>query len=290
MRLRAALEEFLQGWKDDLSPAWREVLETIEPDFGAVRADLQFRSDEVIYPGRRRQPIASAPAGAHFLRAFDRLRPEGVKAVLLGQDPFPDVAIATGRSFEPGVMAWPEDPGRLPPTFRRIAQALVTARTGSAEYGKSDAGWHRVVGDIASGKLDLALPRQLFDTLEDRGVLFLNSSLTISRFEPEGGPEQVFGHIPLWRPVTHRVVQFLAARPAGHAVYILLGAKAHEVFEQAAILRTAEQAGAWKTRVDVTVHPHPNIPPGSSAFSEGPNPFVRTNELLTAMGAAPIAW
>ncbi len=122
----------------------------------------------------------------------------------------------------------------------------------------------------------------VFDTLEDRGVLFLNSSLTISCFEPEGRPERVFGHIPLWRPVTHRVVQFLAARPAGHVVYILLGAKAHEVFEQAAIRRIAEQAGTWKTRVDVTVHPHPNIPPGSTAFYESPNPFVEAHALLAA--------
>jgi uracil-DNA glycosylase len=281
------MEGFLRGWRGDLSPAWRGVLESAAPDVGAVRQDLPLRAGEEIYPGRRHAPIPGAPRDAHCLRAFDRLPPDAVKVVLLGQDPFPDTTVATGRSFEPGVATWPADPTELAPTFRRVAQVLATARTGDASYSRGDAEWSRLMAD---GVLASDSPRVLFDRLEDGGVLLINSSLTITRFAPEGAAEQLFGHLPLWRPVTRRVLQYLAARPAGHVVYILLGNKAREVFEAADIQEIAERAGGWKTRVDVTVHPHPNIPPGSPAFYESPNPFTRTNELLAGMGAEPVGW
>ena len=37
---------------------------------------------------------------AHVFRAFDELEPDRVKAVVIGQDPYPHVTRATGRAFE----------------------------------------------------------------------------------------------------------------------------------------------------------------------------------------------
>ncbi len=43
MRLNDALSEMLEGWLEDLSPAWREVFEGVELGIDDVDADLHLR-------------------------------------------------------------------------------------------------------------------------------------------------------------------------------------------------------------------------------------------------------
>src|SRR5688500_12945984 len=102
MSLRDALRLFLQDWRHDLSPEWREILSATDPDFDGVAPHLKFDPAEPIYPGRRGRPVPGAPAGAHTFRALDGLPPRDVRAVIVGQDPYPRIAQATGRSFEQG--------------------------------------------------------------------------------------------------------------------------------------------------------------------------------------------
>jgi uracil-DNA glycosylase len=285
MTLRQAMEEFLSDWRGDLAPAWRTTFRDVDPAFADVRSDLQFREEEPIYPARRAAPLSGARGDAHVFRAFDGIEPAKVRCVLVGQDPYPRISRATGRSFEQGDLeSW--DGGAVATSLKTLVQMLATARTGSKKYVRA-GGWREVLVDINRGVLDLGTPRETFDRLQEQeGLLFLNASLTITRYVAGGAPEQLFGHITLWSPIIGRVLSAVAARTTGHVVFLLLGAPAQRVAQRARIREIAEEAGVWGERVQEVRLPHP----ASNQFLSGRNPFLEVNARLGEMGATPIRW
>lgn len=289
--LRSALAAYLEGWRSDLAPKWRSVFDGTNPDLDAVDANLTFDDHDPIIPGRKHTPVPGAPPDAHVFRAFDHISPSRVSVVVVGQDPYPKVSRATGRSFEQGDLhSWPADQAIIADSLQRIVQVLIAARTGDSSYAMSDAAWSRVIDDLGSGALELEPPIQLFDRLQRSGVMFLNAGLTLTRFGAGGSPEQSAGHIPLWAPVIERVLRFLAERPDGKVVYVLWGAKARGVFDTAGVEAAARAVGSWGTQVAVVSHPHPNAQPNGAPFYAIPNPFLETNRLLIAMGSEPVPW
>ncbi len=267
MKLSAALKAMLAGWQDDLPAGWRAVLSGTELNFRARALDVNMRPGEVILPGRK-----------DVFRAFRNVEPESVRAVILGQDPYPNPLWATGRAFEQGGMAeWPEQPGMLAGSLRRIVQVLASARTGNPKYVAHDRAWRELPAGIRSGTLTLEPPRQLFDRLEREGVLFLNVSLTVSFVLQTGQAKQPRGHFPLWEPLINRVLSFIAARPA---VFLLWGRHACDIFER---------SGAQTTAVVRHVHPAA-ITVAGAAFLQPPNPFLAANALLERLGGRPIPW
>jgi len=291
MILRAALERFLLGWRDDLSPAWRAVLDGIDPAFRRVPEELVLPDDEIIFPARRGSPFARTPAGGHLFRALDSIAPDDVRVVVLGPHPYPNVAHATGRSFEQGgLTAWSTNPTNVLDGLQRIVQAMVSARTGRSQYLKGDTGWLLLMGDLQKGKIVLDSPPKLFEKLEREGVLFLNTELTRSG-EPGDPKQQIDGHALLWQPIVERILVYLATRPAGQVVYLLCGQRSIEVFAQSGIQNKAVELGSWGVRIDAVLHSDPSAPaPLGTKFLEAPNPFVCTNDRLVAMGGVPIGW
>jgi uracil-DNA glycosylase len=285
MLLRAALTEFLTNWRADLSSAWGTVLADVDPAFADVRADLTFSAEQPIYPSRPASPLPGARPDAHVFRAFDATKPEDIRCVLVGQDPYPQISRATGRSFEQGDLAgW--DQSGVANSLKRLLQMLANERTASTRFTAPN-GWNALRSAIASGELDFGTPRELFDRLQEQeGLLFLNASLTITRYMQGGAPEQLFGHIPLWSPIIGKVLSTLAQRTTGHVVFLLLGSPAQRVADKVRIREIAEQTGVWGTRVDEVRLSHP----ASNNFLTGPNPFHEVNARLAHMGAAPIWW
>jgi uracil-DNA glycosylase len=293
--LRQALEEMLDGWKDDLSPAWRTALAEVEPGFAAVDPDLRHESWEPIFPTRKGQVIPGAPRKAHIFRALDGTGPADVRAVVIGQDPYPNVSWATGRAFEQGDLeAWLANPALVSDSLERIIPAVAVARTGNPEYTdltNASRAWARVVADLASGVLRLQSPGRLFDHWQQQGVLFLNAGLTLSRFERGGSAHQLKGHIPLWKPVVQALLRVIATRSSGHAVFLLWGSVARTFFTQSGIEQAARAAGTWQTRVQTVQQAHP-----AAANSDGPlffrepNTFLDANRALRQMGAEEIRW
>lgn len=285
MSLRAALTDFLTDWRQDLAPAWHVALQNVDPALAAVRSDLQFDPAVPIFPSRRNVPLSGARADAHVLRAFDGTKPSDIRCVLLGQDPYPRISRATGRSFEQGDLAAWND-GAVATSLKRLVQMIANARTGTNRFTKPN-GWNAVLGAIADGELDFQSPRDLFDRLQEQeGLLFLNASLTITRYAPGGASEQLFGHIPLWAPVVGAVLNGLARRQTGQVVYLLLGTPAHALADRAGIRQAAEQAGTWQRRVDEVRLSHP----ASNGFLGDRNPFLEVNARLASMGATHIRW
>jgi uracil-DNA glycosylase len=282
--LRQALEEFARGWAADLPDGWSALLAGHGPDAAAVRADLGFDAGEPIFPARRGTVLAGARADAHVFRAFDALPAGDVRCVLLGQDPYPDIARATGRSFEQGnLAAWPERPGAVAASLRLLLQFLAHARTGETEF-LGPSGWaalHR-----RAGELDLGTPQSLFDRWQSRGVLCLNAGLTLTRYRQGGAPEQIFGHIPFWAPLVGATLRALASRSTGAVVFLLLGRSAQGLADAMGVRAAAEAAGTWKTGVVVVGLSHPAAP----GFLQGMNPFCVVDRRLAEMNQAPIGW
>ena len=99
----------------------------------------------------------------------------------------------------------------------------------AAQYAEGFAQWPAALAAIESGAVELEAPGTLANRWVVSGVLLLNSSLTLTRFQREGDPHQVRGHLPLWRPLMVRVLGHLAAQDAP-VVFIGFGdAAAHNV-------------------------------------------------------------
>ena len=282
VQLRAALRETLEGWQEDIHQPWRNVIADVALGFEQVDATLEVELWEPIFPARRGRAFPGAPEGAHMLRAFDNLPPEEVRCVILGQDPYPCPAFSTGRAFEAGNVArWRELDKMFSPSVRAVIQLIVAARTGEAHYARSFAQWPAMLAAIEGGAVDL----EASDTLADRwvasGVLLLNSSLTLTRFQREGDPHQVRGHLPLWRPLMVRVLSHLVARDAP-VVFIGFGNAAAETLAAAGL--GGSDAGATGRAI---FRPHPAA---ADEVLAQENPFTLCNRRLRAMGAAAVDW
>ena len=282
MNLGEALRETLEGWQADISPPWRDVVGDVSLAFENVDHKLELEPWEPIFPARRGRNFPGAPPGAHMLRAFDGLPPEKVRCVVLGQDPYPCPAFSTGRAFEAGNVArWRELDKMFSPSVRVIIQLIVAARTGEAHLARSFAQWPAMLAAIEGGAVDLEAPDTLADRWVASGVLLLNSSLTLTRFQREGNPHQVRGHLPLWRPLLVRVLSHLVARDAP-VVLIGFGDAAAQALDDAGL--GGSDAGAAE---HVIFRPHPAA---ADQVLAQENPFALCNRRLRAMGAAAVDW
>ncbi|MGE0719066.1 MAG: uracil-DNA glycosylase [Alphaproteobacteria bacterium] len=283
MRLADALAGFARGWRDDLPDRWADALRTVEPDAASVAPDLTFDAAEPIFPARRAAPLPAARPDAHAFRAFDGLAPADVRCVLLGQDPYPRIARATGRSFEQGDLAtWFQKPA-VTTSLRVLLQKLAEVRTGDPSLSAA-GGWAAMTAGMRAGTMDLGTPRGLFDHWQERGVLCLNAGLTLTRYAQGGAREQMAGHIPFWRPVVGHALRHVAARPGGPVVFLLLGAPAQRLALAAGIREAAGHR--WGRGVDAVALPHP----AATGFLAAANPFRAVDAALVRMGGEPIGW
>ena len=278
VQLRPALRETLQDWHEDIDAPWRRLIGDVALGFEDVDATLELEPWEPIFPARRGRTFPGAPAGAHMLRVFDNLPPEDVRCVILGQDPYPCPAFSTGRAFEAGNVArWRELDKMFSPSVRAVIQLVVAERTGAAHYAEGFARWPATLAAIEGGAVELEAPGALVDRWVASGVLLLNSSLTLTRFQREGDPHQVRGHLPLWRPLLVRVLSHLAAQDAP-VVFIGFGDTAAETLAAAGLGETDASAAGR-----VILRPHPAE---ADEVLAQENPFTLCNRRLQAMGAA----
>ena len=285
--LKDALEQTFAGWREDVEPAWRSVLDGVELGFDAVDPALTLEPWEPIFPARRGRAFPGAPPGAHVFRAFDGLAPADVRCVVLGQDPYPCPAFATGRAFEAGnVASWRELDKMFSPSVRALIQLIVAARTGVNRYAAGFERWPSLLADVEAGGVRLEAPAALADRWVGSGVLLLNPALTLSRFDPQVGPHQARGHLPLWRPVLLAVLRHLAARRTP-LVCIGFGDAAASLLVEAGLDgdEGAESDGAGLP--PVILRPHPAA---ASELLALENPFSLCNRHLEAMGGTPIDW
>ena len=164
--------------------SWRGALEPALASPEARRLGGFLKAQEAA--GKRIYP----PQGTR-LRALELTPLDGVKVVILGQDPYHGAGQAHGLAFsvQPGV--------RTPPSLVNIYKEL---------------------------KADLGLPVPTHGNLENwarQGVLLLNNALTVEEALP--GSHQKHG----WEEITDAVVAAVAARQAP-CVFLLWGSHAQK--------------------------------------------------------------
>ncbi|ATY34632.1 hypothetical protein CVN68_14075 [Sphingomonas psychrotolerans] len=283
--LRSYLETYLGGWRDDLDPQWRALFAGVEPDFEAILPELVYDPEHPVIPPLRSKPLPGAPAGAHIFRAFDGVAPDAVRVVLIGQDPYPRVARATGRAFEDGALGdWQ---GEVAVSLQRLVQSAVSLRYSRPELARSPGDWAAVQAAAAAGEIALEPPGAWFDRLQAGGVLFVNAGWTLTRFVSGGGEEQKC-HIAMWRPLMRRLLHGLAERPGRPTVFLLLGNFARDLFRESGV-EARGAAGGYVDRIRTVTHPHPNRVGPSGYLARG-NPLEGVNAALAGLGAPAVAW
>lgn len=281
MRLREAMAETFAGWEDDLPPVWRDALGAVGDDFSRIDADLELEPWEPIFPVRRGRVFPGQPRGAHALAAFDGIAPDGVRCLVLGQDPYPEPGFATGRAFEAGnLAAWGELDKMFSKSIRAYMQLIAAARLGDEDLARDFSRWPDVRHLLCDPAGSFEAPSLIADRWVKEGVLLLNASLTLSRFRVDIDPHQSRGHLAFWWPLMLRVVETLLAR-GKPIVFLGFGGAAADILAEAGV------AEGRKGNVAYIQREHP-------AFADKvlgrENPFLLSNSHLEAMGDRPIAW
>src|ERR1035437_11051172 len=138
------------------------------------------------------------PARDQWFRALDETPVSEVRAVILGQDPYPTLGQAEGLAF-----SVPDGVLPVPPSLRRILSEAAREAT------------------IAPGRTSLLQWAR-------RGVLLLNAALTV----PEG---MAAGHATIgWQPVTDATLRAVARQP-GRVVFMPWGVHARAAVRRAGI-------------------------------------------------------
>jgi uracil-DNA glycosylase len=130
---------------------------------------------------------------------------EQVKIVWLGQDVYPAQGVATGRSFEVGGLTdWNSTFRQVP--LKNIVRLIHKTYNEILEY-KDIKGFKEIQTLINHGSFGILQPNEWFNSLEQQGVLFLNTSLTCEVGRPNS-------HKEIWEEFSHQVLTFItSARP-----------------------------------------------------------------------------
>lgn len=176
-----SLEEFTNTM---IPTGWEEVFEAADDILPEISRELQkYAKKHIIYP----------PMHLVF-NPLESLRPQDIKVVLIGQDPYINPGEAMGLSF-----SVPEGV-KIPPSLRNIFKELVNE--GYPEYHD------RTNGDLTDWV--------------SKGVFLYNTCLTVNK-------GMSGSHKNLWDDFTNLVINYLKQRK--HIAWILLGAKAQKYAE-----------------------------------------------------------
>ncbi len=100
---------------------------------------------------------------------------ESAKVVIIGQDPYPQFGVATGRAFEVATLnSW--DAKFRNVSLKNIIRTVYAAYEG--EYLTYNQIKQKINGNLFDMSFSVLPPNQLFKSWEKQGVLLLNTSFT----------------------------------------------------------------------------------------------------------------
>ena len=208
---------------------------------GSYLEQPQMRALSEFLRAEKRAGKVIYPPGPDIFAAFEHTPFEAVRVVILGQDPYHGPGQAHGLCFSvrPGV----PPPPSLENIFKEIQRDLGISRP---DHG-------------------------CLTPWADRGVLLLNSVLTVER--GQAGSHQGKG----WEEFTDAALRVLS-REREHLVFILWGAY-------------ARRKGAFIDRMKhlVIESAHPSPLSANNGFF-GSKPFSKANEYLQKYGIEPVEW
>jgi len=267
-RPSANLRAALHGWHERLPETWAGHFADVDLAFDEFDACSPKALPHEFWPTEERS--AAAMTISPFKPLHD-LSPAMVRVVIIGRDPYPNRAQATGRSFEQGdLVDWAEsftNPRRLSTSLRHIAIAATA-------FGHGD-GWADRVGVADRPALRMALrrnrtglppPDRCFAEWAEQGVLWLNRAATFSSKIEQAA------HSELWKPFTSRMMRVLALESRSRRVVVALwGGNAQQLARES----WREFAGKG---LRVITAPHPSA--SGVAFLASGNPLAQINDEL----------
>jgi len=136
-----------------------------------------------------------------------------LKVVILGQDPYPQFKVATGRAFEVGnIRTWDELRGNT--SVQNILKLICKNYLSLDEVPTIE----EVRKKIRHGDFNVLPPDELFVSWENQGVLLINTSLTCEIGKPNS-------HANYWACFSQRVIDYVADN-SSDAKWLLWGNKA----------------------------------------------------------------
>lgn len=159
------------------------------------------------------------PEAGKVLR-FLEFQLSSVRIIILGQDPYPQPGVATGRAFEVGnLQSWNVPFQNV--SLKNILRAVYKAYTGEIiSFG--------LLKQKFDNEFPVLPPSKLFAHWDSQGVLLLNTSFTCETWKPGS-------HQKLWKGFTGRLLEYLAQK-APHASWFLWGNHALEATKNVRIV------------------------------------------------------
>ncbi len=133
------------------------------------------------------------PSKEKVLRFFE-VPLHTAKVIILGQDPYPQPMVATGRAFEVGTLkSWNQPFKNI--SLKNILRSVYKAYSGKVlKYNKLKTKF--------DNEFPVLPPNKLFKHWEKEGVLLLNTSFTCEPGKPGS-------HKDIWKDFTNELLQFI---------------------------------------------------------------------------------
>lgn len=177
------------------------------------------------------------------------------KVLLLGMDPYPQEGVATGFSFEVPYSSWTDK--RVNTSLKNILKLIYKSYYGEILDIKS------LREKIEDDKFPILPPDQAFKDWNDKGVIFLNTALTVKT-------GKAGSHLKLWNNFTCDLLQYIG-RVNPDLTYLIWGAKAEKFLK-------------YISSGEIIVHNHPAICGNLS----NPKDFLNGRSFIDTMGK--ISW
>ncbi len=174
---------------DAVHPSWDRFLSS---EIREELADIEKKIGENFNPVNRNNIL-------RFLTVdLDR-----VLIIWLGQDVYPAKGVATGRSFEVGTIQNWDDSFRQV-SLKNIIRLIHKNYNGFEDY-KEIKPFKDIQKEIRSGKFPVKQPKEWFNSLEEQGVLFLNSSFTCEIGNANS-------HKKIWESFSNKLLKFISVQ------------------------------------------------------------------------------
>jgi len=123
------------------------------------------------------------------------------KVVILGQDPYKPLGVATGRAFEPADLKDWNDKFRQV-SLKNIVR-LIYKSTNGIELYEEIPNFSDIQKKIDTGEFNIKQPTEWFNSLEEQGVLFLNTTLTCKIGESNS-------HKDIWKVFSDKLITYIS--------------------------------------------------------------------------------
>jgi len=210
--------------------------------------------------------IEKATPRVDLVLRFLEMDLSSIPVIILGQDPYPQVGIATGRAFEVnGLNSWHDKFRNV--SLKNILRSIYKASTGE-KLKYSEILRKLNEGDCLGMNRDFKIlpPNKLFRYWsEKQHVLLLNTAFTCEIGNPNS-------HTKVWAPFTQALLRFIAQHNPD-MIWFLWGNNAQNIVKDMTIVHKIE-----------TAHPMMCYQRDNDILFGKVNPFVETLHLVDWTG------